>query len=491
MTETTRLQELVPQPAEVHPRPDVEFTLTPATRILLKTESARHPATRLAEQLRGSTGYDLETTATGPAGIIFEEADLAEEAYELDITATAVTIRAGSAQGHFNATATLRQLLPPQAESAEKHEAEWTIPGAGIHDRPRYRYRGAMLDVTRHFFTPPQVKRYLTHLAALKINHLHLHLTDDQGWRIEIKSWPKLTEIGGTTEVGGKQGRFFYTQEEYADLVRYAQDRGITVVPEFDMPGHTNAALASYPELNDDEKAKDHYTGIEVGFSSLAIHKDITYTFVEDVIRELAALTPGPYLHIGGDEALNTPDADYATFMSRVLPLVGKHGKTAIGWHEFIKTTDDTTPVVQFWNQTTADENVAAAAKRGNKVILSPANRVYLDMKYTEDTELGLKWAGHVEVRDSYDWNPGAYLRDVPEDAVLGVEAPLWTETVTTEEELDQMAFPRLAAAAELAWSPRATHGWDDFARRLAAQAERWEVRGIHFHRSPQVPWRD
>ncbi|MFD9705243.1 beta-N-acetylhexosaminidase [Lentzea sp. NPDC059081] len=492
MTETTRLQELLPQPAEVQPHPEVTFTLDPSAAIVLTTEDARHPAERLAEILRPSTGYPLEITTTpAETGIIFEQSETPAEAYELEVTATTVTIRSATPAGHFNAVATLRQLLPPQAEAKTEQPGPWTVPGAKIQDHPRYPHRGAMLDVTRHFFTTDQVKRYIDQVAAYKINYFHLHLSDDQGWRLEIKSWPNLTKIGGRTEVGGRTGNFFYTQAEYADLVTYAQNRGITVIPEFDMPGHTNAAQASYPELNDDDQARDPYTGIEVGFSSLAIDKDITYAFIDDVVREVAAITPGPYLHIGGDEALTTPDADYQAFMTRALPIVQKHGKTAIGWHEFVKTTEDTTPVVQFWNQTTADENVAAAAKRGNKVIMSPANRIYLDMKYTEETELGLKWAGHVEVEASYDWNPGAYLDGVTEEDVLGVEAPLWTETVASSADIEYLAFPRLTAAAELGWSPQSTHDWPGFARRLGAQAKRWEVQGINYYRSPQVPWQD
>ncbi|HEX7303297.1 beta-N-acetylhexosaminidase [Lentzea sp.] len=493
MTETAPSpQELVPQPVQVHPIPNATFTLTPDTKIVLATEAAHHPAARLAEVLRPSTGYDLEiTTEPSSNAILFDTGETAEEGYELDVTATGVTIRATTPAGHFNAVATLRQLLPPEVEAKSEQPVEWRIPGVRIEDHPRYPHRGAMLDVTRHFFTPDQVKNYIDQLAAFKINHLHLHLSDDQGWRLEIKSWPQLTNIGGRTEVGTRTGDFFYTQAEYKDLVEYARARGMTVIPEFDMPGHTNAAQSSYANLNADNTRRDPYTGIEVGFSSLAIHEDITYEFIEDVIREVAAITPGPYLHIGGDEALTTPDADYEAFMTRALPLVEKYGKTAIGWHEFIKTTTDTGPVVQFWNQTTADENVAAAAKRGTRVILSPANRVYLDMKYTEDTELGLKWAGVVEVRDSYDWDPGSYLEGVPEDRVLGVEAPLWTETAETPADLEFLAFPRLPAAAELGWSPRATHDWDDFARRLGAQARRWKVQGINYYRSPQVPWQD
>nr|BFF03797.1 hypothetical protein GCM10020241_54720 [Streptoalloteichus tenebrarius] len=264
----------------------------------------------------------------------------------------------------------------------------------------------------------------------------------------------------------------------------------MTIVPEIDMPGHTNAALASYAELNCDGKAPPLYTGIEVGFSSLCVGKDVTYRFVEDVVRELAALTPGPYLHIGGDEAHSTPPADYQEFMRRVLPIVERHGKTPVGWHEMAKAATPPSAVLQYWGRGTTDREVVEAARRGNKVIMSPANRTYLDMKYDPSTKLGLTWAGYIEVRDAYGWEPGGHLADLPESAVLGVEAPLWTETLTDLDEVSFMAFPRLPAVAELGWSPKVTRSWEGFRERLAAQGPRWERMGVAFHRSPQIPWR-
>ncbi len=184
-----------------------------------------------------------------------------------------------------------------------------------------------MLDVARHFFGVEDVKRYIDLIAHYKINRLHLHLTDDQGWRIEIKSWPKLTEIGGSTQVGGDGGGY-YTQEQYKEIVDYARSRYVTIVPEIDTPGHTNAALASYAELNPSGEAPALYEGIEVGFSSLWINNEITYQFLDDVIRELAALTPTPYIHIGGDEAQSTPEEDYKKFIKRIQEIVISHGKT-------------------------------------------------------------------------------------------------------------------------------------------------------------------
>ncbi|MFI6097667.1 beta-N-acetylhexosaminidase [Lentzea sp. NPDC051213] len=492
--EAATLQELVPQPVQIQPRTDITFTLAAAAKIQLGTPDARKPAELLASILRPSTGFALPIAdeVNGEGIVLLKGADpkVGQEGYQLDVTPKQVIIRANSAAGHFNGVSTLRQLLPAKIEAKTKQAGPFTVPGASILDHPRYQHRGAMLDVSRHFFTPDQVKRYIDQIAAFKINYFHLHLSDDQGWRLEIKSWPELTKIGGSTEVGGRKGQLFYTQEQYKDLVAYAGNRGITVIPEFDMPGHTNAAQASYAELNCDGKKRPLYTGTDVGFSSLCIAKEITYKFIEDVVREVSAITPGPYFHLGGDEALSTPDADYVKFMNRVLPIVKKYGKTTTGWHEFIKTTKDTALVPQFWGTTTSNADVAAAAQRGNKVLMSPANRLYLDMKYDKNTKLGLNWAGYVEVKDAYSWNPGAYLGGVGEASIRGVEAPLWTETITKSADIEYMAFPRLPVAAELGWAPASVHNWDRFAPRLGAQAPRWKVQGIGYYASPQVPWK-
>jgi len=403
---------------------------------------------------------------------------LGAEGYRLDVSAHGVTLRAEQPAGLFAGVQTLRQLVA----------AGGRIAGGHVTDRPRFAYRGAMLDVARHFFSVAQVERYIDQLALYKINTLHLHLADDQGWRIMIKSWPRLATYGGSTAVDGAPGGY-YTQDQFRGIVAYAKSRFITVIPEIDMPGHVNAALASYAELNCDGVAPPLYTGTDVGFSSLCVSKDITYKFLDDVIRELAAITPGPYIHVGGDEAAATTPADYVTFMNRVQQIVASHGKRVQAWHQIVDATPLPTTVAQYWDTTPDNPAVANAANHGTKLVLSPANLAYLDMKYTEDTPLGQDWAGLIEVQDAYGWNPGAYVTGVPASAVLGVEAPLWTETIRTSADIEYMAFPRLPTIAELAWSPASTHDWSAFRLRLAAQAPRWEAMGINFYRSPQVPW--
>jgi hexosaminidase len=358
------------------------------------------------------------------------------------------------------------------------------LPAGQIRDWPRFTWRGAMLDVARHFFSVQDVESYIDLLSQYKINRLHLHLSDDQGWRIEIRSWPRLAEIGGSTQVGGGPGGY-YTQAQYAELVEYARQRYITIVPEIDLPGHTNAALASYAELNCDGSAPPLYTGIEVGFSSLCVDKEITYQFLSDVIKELAALTPGDYLHIGGDEAAATSPADYIRFIERVQPIVQAAGKQMVGWEEITRANLGQAAIAQYWNSSVAQITPQA----GVPLIISPANRTYLDMKYVPATSLGLMWAGTVEVQDAYRWDPASVVAGVTEADILGVEAPLWSETLLTLTDIEYMAFPRLIGIAEIGWSPQQGRSWDEYRLRLGAQAARLEELDVTFYHSPQVPW--
>ncbi|MFE7238767.1 beta-N-acetylhexosaminidase [Streptomyces sp. NPDC057582] len=492
------LGQIVPAPAEVKAGGS-PYTITAGTKIRVDDDSgeARRIGTYLAGVLRPSTGYALPVTDRGGSDGIrlrlgSHDSELGAEGYTLKSSHGSVTITARGPAGLFHGVQTLRQLLPADVEKNSRQAGPWQVAGGTVTDAPRYAYRSAMLDVSRHFFSVTEVKRYIDQLALYKMNKLHLHLSDDQGWRIAIDSWPRLATYGGQTEVGGGVGGY-YTKSDYKEIVRYASSRYLEVVPEIDLPGHTNAALASYAELNCNGVAPPLYTGTSVGFSSLCAPKAITYTFVDDVVRELAALTPGKYLHIGGDEAHSTSHDDYVTFMNRAQAIVGTYGKTVVGWHQLTGATPVAGAVAQYWgyDRTGAAERkqVADAAKNGTKLVLSPADRTYLDMKYNKDTKLGLAWAGYVEVQRSYDWNPATYLEGAPEDSILGVEAPIWSETVTNSDEVEQMAFPRLPGVAELGWSPASTHDWDAYKVRLAAQGPRFSALGIDYYRSAQVPW--
>jgi hexosaminidase len=403
--------------------------------------------------------------------------------YSMTVTHAGIDIEADAPAGLFAAIQTLRQL----AVASE-------VPVTRIADYPRFHYRGAMLDVARHFFDVASVKRYIDDIALLKLNVLHLHLTDDQGWRIEIESWPELTRAGATTQVGGGGGGF-YSKADYDEIVEYAASRFVTIVPEIDLPGHTNAAIVAYPELGD--VPAEPYEGIEVGFSSLAIGRDSTYSFVDDVIREVAAMTPGPYIHLGGDESLATTDEDFLAFIARATAIAAPYGKTIIGWHEMGRSRDLPTGTIgQYWSFTTpqpgAVDHTVSFVEQGGQIIMSPADVAYLDIAYDTDFALGLSWAdGPTSVPESYNWDPADIVPGVGDEQLLGVEAPLWTETLTTIDEVELMAFPRIAAIAELAWSPRAGRSWDEFAPRLAAFGAVMDAAGIRYYRASEVTWLD
>lgn len=448
----------------------------------------------LARLLFPATGFDLEVEATKRSpvkGHIYmhldpADSELGKEGYELNISDSGLELKAAEPAGLIMGIATIRQLLPSAIESSSVQDSAWLMPTGVIRDYPEYAYRGAMLDVARHFFPVEDVKRFIDYLAMYKFNRLHLHLSDDQGWRIEIKSWPKLTEIGSKSEVGGGEGGF-YTQEEYRELVAYAAQRNIMIIPEIDMPGHTNAALASYPELNCDGRATELYTGIEVGFSTLCTKKEIVYDFIGDVVRELAEMTPGKYIHIGGDESHVTPMEDYIPFIERVQKMVTDAGKTVIGWDEIANAELAPDAVVQYWAQA---ENAQKAIDQGRKVIMSPATHAYMDMQYDSTSRIGLHWAAYIEVDKAYDWDPASIEPSISRDDILGIEAALWTETVTNIEDIDYLVFPRLPGYGEIGWSPSDKRNWSDYARRLGAHQNRFDVLGIHYYQSPKVQWK-
>ncbi len=428
------------------------------------------------------------------------------EGYELTITPTGVTVRAQSPAGLFYGVQTFRQLLPPAMEYSAAFPSPLFAVTGRVVDSPRFVWRGAMLDVARHYFEPDDVKRFIDLMALYKLNRLHLHLSDDQGWRIEIPSRPNLTAHGASTEVGGGPGGY-YSVEAYSDLVAYAEDRFIMVVPEIDVPGHTNAALASYPELNCDGIAPDLYTGTEVGFSSLCADEEATYSFLDDVVRDIAAVTPGPFFHVGGDEVERLTGPAYNAFIERMEGIVTSHGKRLVGWDEVAMAEIGSESVVQLWrplwpsdgspeldSAATAEAakleaGVLRAVATGASVILSPADRLYVDMKYNDSTPIGLYWAGLADVRTSYDWTVADLFGNIPEESIAGVETTLWSETIDNIHDIEYLAFPRMPGVAELGWSLESRRSWEEYRLRLGAQAARWTALGINFYRSSLVPW--
>lgn len=486
---------LIPKPVLVKSA-EGHFEINGSTVICIKAESAdlKAVAQYLADFLYPATGFNLAIKPSAEEisnnfialEIKASPTALGNEGYDLAVSTQGVKLSANAAEGIFRGIQTLRQLLPAPIESNKLQKGPWTIAAGTISDYPSYAYRGAMLDVARHFFTITDVKRFIDLISLYKMNYLHLHLADDQGWRIEIKSWPALTEIGSTTQVGGGKGGF-YTQEEYKDLVKYAADRFITIVPEIDMPGHTNAALASIPELNPNNQPTKLYTGTHVGFSTLQTNSEFTYRFLNDVIRELAALTPGPYIHVGGDESHVTKKEDYIPFIEKVQDIVIANGKLMIGWDETTLSALKKESIAQYWSKA---DNALRGVSKGMKVIMSPAAKAYLDMKYNPKTKLGLHWAGYIEVDAGYKWDPATLVPEIKKENILGIEAPLWSETVTNIDEIESLLFPRLPGYAEIGWTAAENRKWEEYKIRLGHQAERFRMMGIDFYASPKVPWK-
>ncbi|WP_372756120.1 beta-N-acetylhexosaminidase [Labilibaculum sp.] len=489
-------ENLIPKPTSVVATGS-SFDWTSKTKIFISEnqEESKQIANYLAKFIAPATGFTTQVDATSKAdsknGIVLLLSGnkiLGDEGYSLTITEKQVLLEAHNAAGLFRGVQTIRQLLPAKIESDQLQVGPWEIASGSIEDAPNYEYRGAMLDVVRHFFGIDDVKRFIDLIAAYKMNVLHLHLSDDQGWRIEIKSWPNLTTHGGSTQVGGGKGGF-YTQKEYQEIVRYAQERYITIIPEIDMPGHTNAALSSYAELNADNKATKMYTGTRVGFSTLDTDKEITYKFIDDVIGELAAITPGEYIHIGGDESHATKKKDYIYFVNRVQKIVSKHNKKMIGWADIAAADLEENSLAQFWQ--TRPKNALAVIKKNVKIIMSPANLAYMDMKYDSICPLGLNWAGYVNVENAYDWNLETYVEGISKENIVGIEAPLWGETIEKMDDIEYLVFPRLPGYAELGWSKDVNKSWDEYKLRLGKQKQRFQYMNINYFASPLVPWQD
>ncbi len=484
---------LIPKPVKTIPT-NSAFALDQFTAIYTSknatgfAEVGSFLAEKIKEKINLAIPVNTEGSNTIERIIYLNQSDSTElespEAYQLYINQDSVIINANTSEGAFRGIQTLRQLIPNESNDTLAPQKIWPVPSGKIMDNPTFGYRGAMLDVARHFFSVADVKKYIDLLSYYKINVLHLHLSDDQGWRIEIKSWPKLTEVGGSTEVGGEAGGF-YTQADYKELVRYAAERYMTIIPEIDMPGHTNAASVSYPFLNGNGKKPELYEGMRVGFSTFDTRKDTVYAFIDDVVRELSAITPGPYFHVGGDESHVTKKDDYIYFINKVEKIVQKHGKRMIGWDEVAIADVDSSSISQWW---ASEENAKKAVEKGMKIIVSPAKKAYLDMEYDTLSKFGLHWAGYIPVDTAYVWSPEDY--GIPVENILGVEAPLWSETISNIDELEYLAFPRVIGYSELSWSIPEHRNWEDYKVRLADQAPFLDRMNVKYYPSPLIDWK-
>lgn len=461
----------------------------PEVNTICVDEGSAKAAAWLQELLRnaGTTANYRQGNSCGNWNIVTDpslEGQLGEEGYMLDITAEGVTIKSATEAGLFYGIQTLRQLFPAQIEENTLSQQDIYLRQVSIEDKPEYSWRGTMVDVARSFFGLEYLKNHVDRMALYKMNRLHLHLTDDQGWRIEIKSKPKLTEIGSRGSVtGGKSG--FLKREEYQELQDYALARNIIIIPEIDMPGHIYSALVAYPELNCPENANiepgrstppDLYSGYEVGWSKLCIDQPATYEFVSEVIGELAEITKGPWIHIGGDEI---EDPLYEDFVVKADSIVQSYGKTTIGWEEVTKAEVSSSLISQQWHGKT--ESVVDV-----KVIESICTNFYFDHANFPGQENTLNWCKEdgVSLEDVYSFSSDS-------ENVLGIEAPVWTEHVLNDKMMDDRFWPRTIAVAEVAWTNNSKRNFEDFTERLAAHSDRLNAMGVNFHPSPEVQWRD
>ena len=482
-TARSALHRLLPLPLVIEPS-EGSLTLTAQSRIVIGAGIGGfdHTVNHLIGDVQKATGLHLARAASAVDGDITLQlnGDLAvhgEEGYELLIGPNGATLRAGHPHGLWNGTRTLVQLFAHLPGDA-------TLPAMRIVDRPRYVWRGAMLDVARHFFGVDQVLRFIELIARFKINRLHLHLTDDQGWRLAVDGWPTLTSIGGSTATGHGSGGWF-SRADYCEIVAHAARHFVTVVPEVDMPGHTNAALASVPALNLSGKSPPLYTDYprdlaSVGFSSLHLAAPATRHLITDVIAQLAADTPGKYLHIGGDEANMTDAAEYCEFIELLQREVHSHGKQLVGWEEVARAALLPGAIVQHW----LDGDVARRAPGSARFVMSPSAYTYLDMKHTPSCRIGRRWAGFIDVDTAYRWDPATSIEGIADHRIEGVEAALWTEKVATFDDVQHLSFPRLACLGEVGWTAQYLRRWDSFRPRLAVHAQRLEQIGVPIYRS-------
>lgn len=531
---------IIPQPKTMELRSG-EFLLRPDTKVFTDKNS-RQTATQLAERLRKSTGYPLKiksySSRETPAGILLTTKDantnLGAEGYDLDVSGNSVVIRAPIQAGLFYGAQTFLQLLPPEIFSTNvANKSEWRVPSLHIEDQPRFKWRGFMLDVSRHFYNKADVERILDEMALYKLNTFHWHLVDDQGWRIEIKKYPRLTQIGawrkqsdlprandGTTahpawmapaaDKFGPDGRYggFYTQKDIREVVAYAAARHITIVPEIEMPGHSGAALTAYPELRclDTTNNADFFrAGIHNGIYCPA--NEQTFKFLDDVLSEVFELFPGQYIHIGGDEvntnywhrspecqALMQRDGlknEYelqSWFIKRMEKFINAHGRTMIGWSEILKGGLATNAAVMDWIG-----GAQEAAEAGHDAVMTPTSYCYIN--YCQSTNLEAEpraQGGFLSLRKVYSFEPvPANLPAQFQSHILGAQGNLWTEWIASVPHVEYMLFPRLCALAEVVWSPApqaASRNWDDFVRRLSVNERRLDELGVNYHRGFSEP---
>ncbi len=525
---------LIPQPVSLTMGTGNYVLPFSTTIIVSKNAEVKKTADRLAEQLAFATGHKItvkEGTTALPKSIHIKllpaaDTSLPKEGYRLKVTAAGITLSAAEPSGIFYGVQTLLQLLPKEVESrSTRLKEQWTIPAVTIEDYPRFGWRGLMLDVSRHFFTLPQVKDFIDQMVKYKFNLLHLHLTDDQGWRLEIKALPKLTEVGAwRVERTGTFGNLskpepgekptyggFYTHEDIKELVKYAADRFVNILPEIDVPGHSLAAIAAYPELSCTPGeyyvspgdrfmiwpgGGQHFYGVIDNTICPALEK--SYEFLDKVFTEVAQLFPFPYIHMGGDETarnfwekseqikalmqkegLKNLDEVQSYFVKRVEKIINSKGKKMIGWDEILDGGLAPNAAVMSWR---GMKGGIEAAKMGHEVVMSPTDFAYIDYMQG-DASIEPPVYATLRLKKAYQFDP--LPEGIDEKLVKGGQANLWTEQVYNTRHMQYMVWPRAFATAEALWSPKGERNWNAFVQRVEKHFERFDMAQVKY--SPAI----
>ena len=486
------------------------FTLNSNTQLVFETDF-KQVAEFLKSYLENGSTIKLKATESAhKISFVKDEKITNKEGYELTVTTTGVTISANSPTGAFYGVQSLRQLIPVQFENGSYEGTEVVIQNIEIKDAPQFKYRGMHLDVGRHFFSVDFIKKYIDMMSMLKMNTFHWHLTEDQGWRIEIKKYPKLNETAAyrkETLIGhysdqpqkydGKKYGGYYTQEQVKDIVKYASDRQVTVIPEIEMPGHSVAAISAYPELGCTGKQIDVATKWGV-FDDIYCSKESTFKFLEDVLDEVMELFPSKYIHIGGDEA---PKTNWKTcencqrlikkeglkdehglqsyFITRMEKYINSKGKQIIGWDEILEGGLAPNATVMSWRGL---EGAVTAAKQHHDVILTPGSHCYFDHYQSTNENEPVAIGGFLPLEKVYSFNP------IPEELtkeeskyVLGAQGNVWTEYMQTEDNVEYMMFPRIVALSEVVWSKPENKDYESFKSRLIQYQKRLDMLDVNY----------
>ena len=511
---------IIPKPANIEVKEGV-FQFSKDTKIIAGNAAQKEIVTALMNKFKAATGWQPEFSNKKPKNNYIEfkiDKNLNHEAYQLEVTSKSIVITAKENAGLIYGLETIRQLLPTAIESKNQvANVNWVIPNVSIKDEPRFQWRGLMLDLSRHFFDKNYVIQTIDRLAMLKMNVLHLHLVDDQGWRIEIKKYPKLTEIGAwrvnqenviwnarLTVDPNEKGTYggFLTQEELKEIVKYAATKNIQIIPEIEMPAHVSSAIAAYPELACfNQKIGVPSGGVWPITDIYCAGKENTFEFLQDVIDEVIAIFPSKYIHIGGDEATKTnwetcPHCQkrmqeeglknvhelQSYFVKRMEKYINSKGKKVIGWDEILEGGLAPDATVMSWRGT---QGGMEASEQGHDVIMTPGSHCYFNIYQGPQNEEPLAFGGFIPLTKVYHFDP-VVDEMTPEQAkhILGAQANLWAEYIESTQESEYMIFPRLGAMAEVLWSPKEARNWNDFTTRLPSLLARFDYLGINYSKS-------